>query len=326
MSEPRVAIAVVSWNTRELLRACLRSLAPEHESGLAAVWVVDNGSSDGSAELVAGEFPWAELIASDENLGFGPAVNLVAERTAAPWIAPANADIELEPGALGRLLEAGEADPAIGSVAPRLLLEDGSTQHSVHRFPSLGLALAFNLGFGHWLPGGGERLLLEGRWDPEARRQVPWAHGAFLLVRRSAFDRAGGFDPAQWMYAEDLDLAWRLDKAGFSTLYLPAARVRHAVSAAALQAFGDERTIRHTVATSEWIRARRGPATALAYATVHLLGTGLRWLAVLPLALIRPRRWGPRRAQLGQFTRAHLRGLQAAIRRPDRASAPAGLR
>ena len=314
---PQVAVAVVSWNTRELLRACLRSLEPDHAGGRAEVWVVDNGSTDGSAEMVAADFTWVSLIRSAENLGFGAAVNLVADRTETAWIAPANADIELAAGALVALVEVAQADPSVGSVAPRLRLTDGSTQHSVHRFPSPGLAVAFNLGIGHAFPAAGERLLLEGRWDPERSRPVPWAHGAFLLVRRSAFDLIGGFDPEQWMYAEDLDLAWRLSQAGFSTIYAPQAVVDHAVSAAALQAFGAERIVRHTVATSEWICKRRGRATALVYALVNLGGTALRWLTVWPLAAARPARWAARRVQLSLFVRAHTSGLATAWRRRD---------
>src|SRR5438046_1103113 len=77
---PIVAVAIVSWNTRELLRRCLQSLAPEQELGRAEAWVVDNASTDGSPDLVRDEFPWAKLVASDENLGFGRAVNLVAKQ------------------------------------------------------------------------------------------------------------------------------------------------------------------------------------------------------------------------------------------------------
>ncbi len=92
-------------------------------------------------------------------------------------------------------------------------------------------------------------MCLEGAWDPQRPRRVPWAVGAFLLVRRPAWDAIGGFDPAQWLYAEDLDLGWRLARAGWATRYEPRARVRHHESAATGQAWGsDERTAR-------WLRA-----------------------------------------------------------------------
>src|SRR4051812_13252726 len=106
-------------------------MASEVEAERAEAWVVDNASDDGSAQLVRERFEWVRLEASERILGFGPAVNLVAQRTDAPWIAPANADVELEPGALQRLLAAAQADPEAGAVAPRLILPDGSTQHSV---------------------------------------------------------------------------------------------------------------------------------------------------------------------------------------------------
>ncbi len=87
---------------------------------------------------------------------------------------------------------------------------------------------------------------------------MPWAHGAFMLFRRSAFDAVGGFDERQWMYAEDIDIAWRLAEAGLGIGYEPAARVRHAGSAAAVQAFGDERSARHIRAVYAWMARRRG--------------------------------------------------------------------
>src|SRR3954468_4436887 len=104
---PSVTIAIVSWNTRDLLARCLESLKPEVDRGTAEVWVVDNASSDGSPDLVRERFDWVNLVASDENLGFGTALNLVARQTTSEWIATANADIALHPGALDALLEAG---------------------------------------------------------------------------------------------------------------------------------------------------------------------------------------------------------------------------
>jgi len=249
-------------------------------SGLAEVWVVDNDSSDGSPELVEADFGWAKLVRSGANLGYGRAVNEAARQSSAPWLAAANADVEVEPGALKRLLAAG-ADEGVGALAPRLILPDGTTQHSVYRFPTLGFLLLFNIGLYRLLPRGGDRLLLEGHWNAESERIVPWAIGAFLLLRRSAFERAGGFDPGQWMYAEDLDLCWRLNQAGSRVLYVPAAHVRHASGAAARQAFGDQPYERWMAATYDWMERRRGRHRARAAARLNLAGALLR----------RDRRW-----------------------------------
>jgi N-acetylglucosaminyl-diphospho-decaprenol L-rhamnosyltransferase len=304
----QVAVAVVSWNTRGLLRACLRSLAPEAEAGRAEVWVVDNASSDGSPDLVREEFGWARLVDSNENLGFGRAVNLVADRTTAPWIAPANADVALEPGALDALLATGESDPRAGAVAPRLVLPDGSTQHSVYAFPTLAFTFAFNAGAGRLGPRVADRLCLEGGWDPERPRTVDWAIGAFLVVRRRAWDEVGGFDPAQWMYAEDLDLGWRLARAGWRTRYEPRARVRHEASAAAEQAFGAERRERWMAATYAWMAARRGTPVAWAAALANLGGAGVRG------ALAAARRDAAGRAEMAAWARIHRRGLRSRAR------------
>lgn len=311
----KVTIAVVSYNTRELLRRCLESMRAEAEAGRAEVWVVDNASNDGSAGMVRADFPWARLIASDQNLGFGSAINEVAARANAPWIAPANADVELTPGAVDALLAAA-SDSSIGVLAPRLVMPDGGTQHSVHAFPTIRLALLFAIG-AYRLPGVGERLCVEGYWDPDRPRRVDWAHGAFLLVRREAFERIGGFDPAQWMYAEDIDLQWRAARAGFATAYVPQARVRHAVSAATTSAFGSTRTARHLAATYEWLDRRRGRPVERAVALLNLLGAMVRWIPAWALSAAGVSRFAPMARRFGGYARAHARGLRSreALRR-----------
>jgi N-acetylglucosaminyl-diphospho-decaprenol L-rhamnosyltransferase len=306
-----VAVAVVSWNTRELLAACLGSLEAEARAGRAEVWVVDNASTDGSAALVRDRYEWARLVASRENLGFGAAVNRVAAATDCPWIAPANADVALEPGALATLLAAGEADPSAGVLAPRLVLPDGRTQHSVYAFPTLPFTLAFNAGLHRVVPGLGDRLLLEGFWDAEQPRRVPWAIAAFLLVHRQAWNAAGGFDDGQWMYAEDLDLGWRLARAGWATRYVPGARVRHESSASTRQAWGEERTARWLRSTYAWMLRRRGAPVTRAVAAVNVAGALGRAALLTPAARVAPDRYEHARAANAGWARLHRMGLGA---------------
>lgn len=308
---PPVLVAVVSWNTRELLDQCLASLAAPALAGQVSVTVVDNDSDDGSIEMAAERHPWATTLPAGRNLGFGAAVNLaVAQGPGCDWVMPMNADAALEPGALEALLAAGAADPGAGAIAPRLILPDGTTQHSAHPFPTLGFGVLFNLGLHRLHRRVGDRLCLEGFWDPERARRVPWAIGACTLVRREAWDVIDGFDPALWLYAEDLDMGWRLRRAGWQTRYEPSARVRHASEAATGQAFDDPAT-RWQAATYEWLARRRGPALARAIAAVNVAGALARWLVRIPLARVRPRRFAYSRDTWRAWTRRHAQGLRA---------------
>ena len=309
-SSPAVTVAVVSWNTRPLLADCLRSLEGNATSGVADVWVVDNASTDGSPDLVRDEFPWVRLIASDENLGFGAAVNLIAGRTNSRWLAPANADIRLSGGALGLLLAAGERHPEAAVIAPRLTLPDGATQHSVLPFPTIPFTLAYVSGVTRLSRRAAHHWCIDKGFDPDEERTVPWAVGAFLLVRRQAWDAVGGFDRDQWMYAEDLDLGWRLHQGGWSARYVPAAEVFHAESAATSRAWGEERHARWHASTYAWLLRRRGAAYMRLIAAVNVFGFLAR-AGVLALAAAsgsRRRRNG-RQAALGA-ARAHAVGLQ----------------
>jgi len=306
-----VAIAVVSWNTRDLLDACLRSLEPEHAAGRAEVWVVDNGSSDGSAGLVRDRHPWATLVEQPDNPGFGAAVNVVASQTSTPWIAAANADITLEAGALGVLLAAAERAPGAGILAPRLVTPDGALQHSVHPFPGLRTVAGSDLGLARLVPGLARRLTLEGRWAPSGEQDVDWAHGAFLLVRRSAWDAIGGFDPSMWLYAEDLDLCWRAARTGARTRYVPAATVVHHVSAATSQAFGEDRHARAQAAAYAWMGRRLGRRRATALATLGAAAAWARAGALGVAARVRPAAYGWRRDRARAFAAQHRAGLRA---------------
>ena len=305
----QVAVAVVSTNLRDLLAKTLESLRPDAERGLIEVWVVDNASTDGSPEMVRERFDWVSLIASEDNVGYGAAVNMVAERTQTRWIAAANEDIEVRPGAIERLLEAGRDHPEVALLAPRLELPDGSTQHSVHPFPTLWLTALFNLGIHHLSPRLGDQLCLEGFWDPTKPRTVDWAMATFLVARRSAWEEIGGFDRAQWMHAEDLDIAWRMRRAGWRTRYEPSAEVFHVGSAASKKAFGDELMTRFMAASYGWQARRRSPAVARAIALINCAGVGARLLALEPLARRRGGHFAERRDTCRYWLGVHRTGL-----------------
>jgi GT2 family glycosyltransferase len=311
-----VTVAVVSYNTRELLSRCLGALAADARDGRADVWVVDNGSRDGSPEAARAEAPWATVLQPGANLGFGRAVNLVAQRTTAPWLLCANADTALEPDALAAMLAAG-ADGRVGAVAPRLILPDGRTQQSVHSLPTLGFTLAFNLGLPALSRVLADRMLVEGRCDLARARAVPWAIGAVLLVRRQAFDAIGGFDERQWMYAEDLDLGWRLRDARWALRYESAARAQHASAAATAPAFGDTRQRRFMRETYGVIERRRGARTARLTAAINVAGAMGRVAWMTPPALVSGR-WRARRRETMAWVTAHREGL-----RPSPGEAPA---
>jgi N-acetylglucosaminyl-diphospho-decaprenol L-rhamnosyltransferase len=153
-------------------------------------------------------------------------------------------------------------------------------------------------------------MALIGHWDADRGRRVPWAVGALLLVRRAAWNAVGGFDERQWMYAEDLDLGWRLHRAGWSTRYVPGARVRHESGAATAQAWGEERTARWQRSTYEWMLLRRGRVRTRATAAIHVLGAMARYAALTPLARVAPGRWAARRRTWRWWATLHAGGLQ----------------
>jgi N-acetylglucosaminyl-diphospho-decaprenol L-rhamnosyltransferase len=309
---PAVAIAIVSYNTRALLDECLTSLRADADAGRAEVWVVDNASTDGSPDMVESDHPWARLIRSQENLGYGPAVNVVARETDTAWIAPANSDLAFTPDAIATLLSVGEAHPEAGAIAPRLILPDGSTQQSVQPFPSVGTALLQASRAAAFSASARARLYLPGAWDEDAPQEVPWATGAFLVVRREAWDQAGGFDEAQWMYAEDLDLGWRLSKAGWTTRYEPSAVVHHHESAASKVAFGGQEGVvdKWVRANHAWMVRRQGLARTWAASGISAAEAGARVLALSALARVSSDRFAEKR----DWARRDFKGARSGLR------------
>lgn len=279
-----LATIVVSYNVRDLLRACLASTyaslarAPE----LAAeVYVVENASDDGSADMVAAEFPNAKLIVSDRNLGFAGGNNLVlrmlgfgrreasgpssgdrseslpsgsGDNTCLPpaLVFLLNPDAEPLEDAIGRMVTFLERHDRVGGVGAQLQYPDGRFQHGAYRFPGL-LQLWFDL-----FPPRPRRLLdsrLNGRY-PRSRYasgrpfSIDFALGAALMVRREAIESAGLLDEGYFMYAEEVDWCWRIQQAGWPFFCVPDARVVHHGGASTGQ-------FRHSSFVNLWLSRHR---------------------------------------------------------------------
>ena len=230
MSAVQVDVVVVSFNRREVLSKCCKSVADL--GGCAHLVVVDNGSVDGSSAMIREQFPNASLICNDSNLGFGRAVNLGAAAGSAPLLLLLNSDAELLPGAYAALVAALRADPKAAGVGPHISDDHGHTELSVGRTLSLSNEAWFKLlGSAHEAGIPVLHGLVERRYARAGR--TPSLSAACLLLRRDAFTQVGGLDERFFLYAEDVDLCRRLGQAGWYLRYAPEARVRHRRGASA---------------------------------------------------------------------------------------------
>ena len=277
-ARPRLSVVVVSWNTRDVLRACLDAVRTHLASIDHETIVVDNASSDGSPEMVAAEFAQALLIRHDANLGFGRGANTGMAAARGDFLLLLNSDALLVDDSLVQLVERLAAQPDVGVVGPRIVLPDGRLQVSARRFPSLGRLLLSELWLHRLLPRhvAAERLLGH-YWNHAQPREADWLVGACLLLRREVFTRAGGFDPSIFMYGEEVEWCRRIHTAGFRIAFDPNARVQHLNHQSADRLFGDDgRVDRCLIAEHQLLRRWQGaPASAAAH-VVRLTGALLR--------------------------------------------------
>jgi N-acetylglucosaminyl-diphospho-decaprenol L-rhamnosyltransferase len=237
-----LGIVILNYNTRELLRACLRTVFASEGDFSYRVCVVDNASTDSSAEMVRNEYPQAMLITSGRNGGFSYGNNLGLRRfgfaedgAATPRYALLlNPDTEVSPTALADMLAFMEAHPRCGVAGPKLVRMDGSLDLACRRsFPSPEISLYRMAGLSKLFPGS-QRF---GRYnmtylDPDQLTQVDSVVGAFMLVRGEAIHEVGLLDETFFMYGEDLDWAYRVKEQGWEVWYNPAVTVLHVKEAA----------------------------------------------------------------------------------------------
>jgi len=229
MSLPKLEVVIVSHGAEDLLRRSLRSLE-DHPPARASmsVTVVDSGSTDGTPEMVASEFPEVELI-RELNIGFSRANNVVLRRSKAPFILLLNPDTEVYAGSLDAALDRLSADPRIGMVGIKLVVPSGELDHACKRsFPTPLGALAHFSGIGRSEGSSGRlaqyRATELGGDEPG---DVDAVNGAFMMVRAEALAQAGPLDEGYWLYMEDLDWCRRFWIAGWKVFYEPAGTALH---------------------------------------------------------------------------------------------------
>lgn len=233
MTDPTLAIVVVSYNTRERTLACLRSARAENAGVATEILLVDNDSADGTAEVVEEELPEIKVVRSGGNLGFARAVNLGAENTAADYLLLLNPDTVVLPGSLRALLGFALAHPEHGIYGGRTLREDGTVDpSSCWGAPSLWSLTCFALGLSTVLAGSRvfdpESL---GRWQRDTVREVPIVTGCLLLIPRAQFLAIGGMDSRYFLYGEDAEFSIRAARGGLRPVIVPEAVIIHSVGA-----------------------------------------------------------------------------------------------
>jgi GT2 family glycosyltransferase len=263
-----LTIGIVSFNTRSMLEHCLTSASAQVDGLAHEIVVVDNASDDGSADMVASEFPGVTLIRNSENRGFAAAVNQAIRASVGRYVLLLNSDAIMVDGAAREMIDYLTLNPRVGAVGGMLLNADGTFQASFADFPTLLGEILLLSGLSRWLlppafPSYGEHLSHE-------RRDVDWICGAVLMLRRAALVDIGLLDERFFMYAEEVDWCRRARSGGWSVAYLPEVRATHLVGGS-YQCAPARR--REQIYRSKWLyfRKNHGWLQATAYRSlVHI--------------------------------------------------------
>lgn len=278
-----LSIIIINWNSKGYLRECLRSVLAGTCGLKLEILVIDNASYDGSAQMVAEDFPGVSFIQSDRNLGFSGGNNQAARQAIGELLLFLNPDTIIEGDALAMLVQTLRRLPEGGSAGARLLNINRTLQTScVQSFPTiLNQVLGCDLLY-RWFPRSklwGRAALFE---DSEEPRPVEALSGACLMVKREVFDRVGGFDEHYFMYSEDTDLCFKIYQAGFKSYFVPAALVVHHGGGSSQKARSTFSNVMLRESVYRFMRLHQGRVAAVSFRAL----IGISALIRLPLAII----------------------------------------
>lgn len=217
----KLSVVIVSWNTADILRQCLESVFAHPPAAPFDVWVVDNASTDGTVAMVQQQFPQVNLLTNPHNVGFATANNQAMRQATGDYVLLLNPDTIVHAGALQTLVHFLDTHPQTGACGARLLNADGTLQHSCYPSPTLGRELLrmFHLD-------GRVRYHME-QWPTDQPRPVEALLGACILARRNLVEAIGWMDESFFMYSEEIDLCYRIARAGWQLHWVPQAEIVH---------------------------------------------------------------------------------------------------
>lgn len=245
MAAADVSVVIVSYNTRDLLVSCLKSVQASRGAGDTEIIVVDNASTDGSRDAVRKEFPGVKLIESRTNLGFSGATNMGMDASTGRYALLLNSDAEVRPDGIKLLRDFMDAHRGAGVAGPRLVYDDGRTQPSIDSVPNLLTEFLHLFRVTKLIPGESARRAVapamskfsgktvgtyfktyEGGLEPY---EVDCVSGACMMARMEAVMNIGGLDTSFFMYMEDMDWCVRFKEGGYQVFYVPEVEVVHHV-------------------------------------------------------------------------------------------------
>jgi GT2 family glycosyltransferase len=285
-----LSVVIVNTNTRDLLLACLTSLLPELNGVEAEVFVVDNASDDGSLAAVQAAFPEVVTIANEANLGFARANNVAFRRVTGEDVMILNPDAEVRPGAIRILRQALHRLPNAVGVGPKVVRPDGRLDLACRRsFPSPAVAFNRLIGLSKLFPGSRRVARYNLTYmDPDRPGEMDCGTGAAMVFRREALAAVDFFDERFFMYADDLDLCYRLKQRGGRIYYVPEALVMHVKGGTSRQR---PRAMLREFHRSMWLFYRKHYAHgwAIGLAPAVWLGIKLRHALILGVNAVRGR-------------------------------------
>ena len=284
----KLSVVILCWNDSRVISDCLRSILNGTRLTEFEVIVSDNGSSDGSPQLIRETYPQVRVIENGENLRFARGNNVGIQASQGEYILILNPDTVIHEGALDKLVLFADQHQEAGAFACRVLNPDGSYQHTVWPFPSIR---------GEWIsalcPGRLHHLLdwvvsdTHAGWKGDTQHLIDWQAGCFIMFRGDLLKRLGGFDEQFFYYYEDVDLCHRVWDAGYSIIYTPAVTITH---------LGGQSTRRFPLAfeLDKYVTRYRyfykyyGRRGARSCRRISLVSLRIRWVAYELLQLVKP--------------------------------------